>query len=341
MVVQRLLPTLPLLALACTEGAEGVGLAASETGDSAQDSGASDADSLPAPIADALANSDGGPLGPLLLPEDVSVVPRWEVRLATSADGQSWTASDTVIAWSLTSLSGIVFGDVIVLTVGIEMAKARPLGVPDPLSAVAIIVTEDLATWNSAEIPIADTVNAFITDPALWVDDEEALHVVYFSSAGGAGDPAGQEGAHDIYDAVGSEDTFVEGAAPIYSAEGLADPVILRVGGEWTLFTTEFANAVTLATSADAATFTRDTTQTWDTVSVPSGMYGPEGTVELVAQHLDGRDVPDRAHIGSDGVLAVDGPLYDAHPWGNNCTSPVVLPWKGGFVLFCAVRVEV
>lgn len=325
----------PFVLPACVQDDADSGAVLADTGG---DSGESTDDTLPPAIADAFLNEDSGPLGPLILPKPVTDVPRWEVRMATSPDCEAWTASDTVIAWALSSLSGIVLGDVIVLNANIDMSKALRLGVPDPLSAVPILVTRDLTTWNSAELPITETASDYITDSSLWVDGNDALHAVYFSAVDGSGDPAGQQGPHDIDDAVWTDDTLVEAPEPIFSAEGLADPIVARTGDHWTLFTTESANAVTLATSTDGVSFTANA-QVWSTVSVPSAWAGEDGSVNLVAQHIDGHDAPDRARVGADGVLEVQDPLYDAHPWGDNCTSPVVLPWNDGFVLFCAVRV--
>lgn len=281
---------------------------------------------------------DPGPLAPLF--GAGTIVPRWEVRRATSADGgDTWIPDERVLAFALSSLSGLVHDDTLVLVANVDVAMASPLDVPDPQGALALLATPDLETWTSTLAPVADPASPWITDPSLWIDDAERIHGTWFAAESGDGDPAGQEGTHDIVDATWSGTAFAELPEPIYADAGLADPVIGRVGDHWTLAATRFASEIVLATSEDGVTFAPDPAHTWPGVSVPHVRAVGED-LHAVAQHTDGYDVPDTAVLAADGRIFVGQPLYDAHPWGTNCTSPVVLDWEGGLQLYCAVRVE-
>lgn len=279
-----------------------------------------------------------GPLTPLIWPEDAAI-PRyqdhWEVRMATSTDGVTWEPEPRILAHSLSSLSALVTGAGLILVANPDAKFTNLRGVPNTYYAIYGLLTPDLESWGSAIWVIADAADAYIIDPALYHDADGGLHATYYSTRLTADDPVAVAGPHTIRSARW-EGGFVE-EGEIYSAEGLSDPVICRFDGQYWLAATEDASRIHFATSTDGQVY-ETSPLTWEGVSVPH-CAADHDRLDLLAQEPDGWTAPQTASVSADATLSLGAPLYTAHPWGDNCTSPVTVFFQEKWALFCAVRV--
>lgn len=337
-----------------TEDSAGGDTGGSES-DSGNDSGDDSGDTAigPNPFADA--DGDGlpdawaeteyweeNPLASLLLPTDVPDETHWEVRIATSDDGLSWVPDDRVIAHGFSSLDLMVAGEMLILAGMVDGAVARDLPASVQGYTIPAIATADLETWGSQTWPIGQGSETNVVDPSLQLGSDGVLRATWFAHSTPGVDPATIEGIHLVQRGTWSDSgTFLQDDVEEEFAEDwLADPVICELDGTPWMFYTHFAERIRAARSTDGgAHFEPVSSFSWEEPSVPFCITGEDG-IRVIAQTSGGRFSPRQGWVASDDSFTEGEPLYEDHPWGDNCTSPVVGYWQERWVLACAVQVQ-
>ncbi len=312
-----------------------------DTGEEANPYADNDGDGFP----DAWADADywaSGPLSNLILPTELPTTTHWEVRIATSADGTTWVPDERVIAYGFSSLDLIVAGDTLVFAGMIDGEVARSM--PEEVHGYTIpaIATMDLETWGSKTWTVTGGNETNLVDPSLQLGTDGALRATWFAHSSPGVDPATIEGVHNMQRATWSETgTFAQDDAdPEFAAEWLCDPVICELGETQWLFYTNEAERVLAARSPDGGEhFDIEPTFSWEGPSVPFCISGDDD-MRVIAQTSGGRYAPLGGVLTAAGTFTETGSIYADHPWGDNCTSPVIAFWKEQWVLACAVQVK-
>ncbi|GDX79076.1 hypothetical protein LBMAG42_08870 [Deltaproteobacteria bacterium] len=312
-----------------------------DTGEETNPYADNDGDGLP----DAWANADywaSGPLSSLILPTELPTATHWEVRVATSADGVAWVPDERVIAWGISSLDLLVAGDTLVIAGMIDGEAARELPPDVQGYTIPALATTDLLTWGSKTWTITGGNDTNLVDPSLQLGSDGLLRAAWFAHSEPGVDPATIEGVHNMQRGTWSETgTFAQDDAdPEYAYEWLVDPVICELGETQWLFYTNLAERVYAAHSPDGGEhFDMEASFSWEGPSVPFCISGDDD-IRVIGQTPAGKDAPLQGILTTDGTFTETGPLYAEHPWGENCTSPVLGYWKDQWVLACAVQVK-
>ncbi len=325
------------------------------SGDSGGDSGRDSGDTGPGPNPFADGDGDGfpdawaeteyweeSPLASLLLPTEVPDGTHWEVRIATSTDRLTWEPDNRVIAHGFSSLDLIVAGEMLILAGMVDGAVARDLPASVQGYNIPAIATADLETWGSQTWPIGQGSETNVVDPSLQLGSDGVLRATWFAHSTPGVDPATIEGIHLVQRGTWSDTgTFIQDDfEEEFAEEWLADPVICELDGTPWMFYTHFAERIRAARSTDGGGhFEPVTTFSWEEPSVPFCIAEEDG-IRVIAQTSGGRFSPRQGWVASDGSFTEIEPLYEDHPWGDNCTSPVVGYWQERWVLACAVQVQ-
>ena len=321
----------PLGLLACT---------APDSADPVTDS-PSDSSAASTPTFDMPWDQEGfwtnpGPLAPMMDREHRPPAPFWAVWVATSSDGQSWSAPQFPIALGLSSLN-LLTTDAGVLITGVvdQRVYAREgLDLP-PTNAIYALVSADLQIWGSQSWTLHDAASTLVIDPGFWLDAENVLHAAWYGTTF-AGDPAQAPGPHSIRGATWNGREFSVQSADLYAKENLADPTICRMGQEYWMFVTEAAQRVRAARSTDGQAFLEDPDFRWDQVTVP-WCRAEDDHLVLLGQTNGGTGAPAQLQLNADGSTTNLESPYRALPFaGNDCTSLAVAQYKSTWILVCA-----
>jgi hypothetical protein len=306
---------------------------ATESKDSSEDTGTRDTGPTPMPWDAEGFWDDPGGLEPLFAIDYDSDELLWLVRAATSPDGSNWTAIDEPVAQGLNSLDAFVVDDGIVLT-GLVQQFSDWMLTPGVVYGLA---SKDLETWGGHGWEVQSRALDNLVDPSLHWRADGLPGLAYCSADFSGGDPATIEGEHAIRRAAWDGSAFVEEPEVIYAEDYLADPCIATLDDTEWLFVTHEASEVRVTHDVGDATFVADEAYTWAERTVP--FCWTEGdTLRLVSQGLGAKDIPREATVDATG-LADLGDVYNVPPWpeGNHCSSPVMVPWQDGWVMFCAM----
>lgn len=331
-----------------TTGGSGDSADSGDSGDSALDTGGTanpyadtDGDGFPDVWADPEYWASGL-LSPLILPTEVPSETHWEVRIATSPDGVSWTADARIIAYGFSSLDMLIAGDWVVLAGMVDGAVFADFSGMIPSYSIPALASTDLQTWGSQIWAIGAGSGNFLVDPALQLGGDGVLRATWFAHSTPGVDPAQIEGAHAVQRGIWSTTgTFVQGDPdPEYAYDSLADPVICEMGDvPWLFYTNEHKRVHAALSSDGGEHFEKVSSFSWEEPSVPFCIGGSE-QITLFVQEPQGLQPPRVAVLHSDLSFEETGTIYSEHPWGDNCTSPVVGWFQGGWLLACAVKVD-
>ncbi len=288
---------------------------------------------LPASWAEADFWSEPGPLEPLLVQER-DPASRWEVWLAWSADGVTWSPSSAPIAWGFSSLHLLITESGLLLAGVVEEAFATSLGL-DP-TGLYVLTSVDGEAWGSQFISVQHSFAPYLFDPALHLDGLGLVLHAYATDSYG-GDPAAIPGEHRVLRARWTEDAFVAEAEPIFSRDDLADPAPCRLGAEPLLFFTDDTRRVALARGEPPV---EDLSFSWEQLSVP-WCDDSQTPPTLVAQAQGGAEPPRRVILDTTEDVAEPVAVYEGDPFGHgNCTSPALAVVGGRQLLVCAVHID-
>ena len=322
-----------LLLLACTAPKESLPL------ESAADSGDSgDMPILAVPWEDPNFWTDPGPLQPLMENPQDPPGPEWEVRIATSDDGQTWVADERLIARGMSSLHLLITDLGLIFTGVLDRRHLEGIGLDLPSDALYALVTADLETWGSHTWSIEGGSYAQAIDPLLYWNPQGEVEAAWFGTSFD-GDPAQQPGPHPILGAVWDGQAFLQEAEPLWEEEGLADPAICTLDGQSWMFATQDAGRVVAARSESGRNF-EATALSWGGPTVPF-CWEEEDHLMVIAQTTGGAQPPELLQVNADGSSEAQGTFWDRSPFpsefGNSCTSPVVGQLDGLWVFACAM----
>lgn len=316
-----------LLALACH---------APETKDSPQESTPPDSDSASTSYPQYPWDIPGfwenpGPMSPRIGSQEVAMG-QWAVRMATSADGQTWTADPHIIAYGFSSLDLLNTGDGLIIAGVVQFIDGNTVMLEMP--SILALTTKDLITWNSARFKLGNATRLWAVDASLRIAPNGQFEAHWYGTDI-EGDPAGLPGEHEVYRGIWDpvqaqimEDQLV------FSREWLADPVMCSVDGQedWLLYSLD-GREVAVATPQNGAL-----TDAWqyEFVNVPWCQQG-DGQLTVYAQNTGGGGPPWKMAIQADGTMSKEM-VYPVDIFGDdNCTSPAVTYFQDQYVLLCAV----
>ncbi len=281
--------------------------------------------------------TDPGPLQPLMVDPQDPPGPEWEVRIATSDDGQTWVAEDRLIARGMSSLHLLITNEGLIINGVLDRRHLEGIGLDLPSDALYAIVTADLETWGSHSWPIDGASYTQSIDPLLYWNAEGQVEAAWFGTSAD-GDPAQQPGPHPIMGGIWDGRAFVEDG-PLWEEDGLADPSICVLDGKTWLFATQDASRVVAATAGDGRSF-EATELAWGGPTVPF-CWEEVDHLMVLAQTTGGAQPPELLRVNADGSSEAQGQFWDRSPFppefGNSCTSPVVGQLDGLWVFACAM----
>lgn len=279
-----------------------------------------------------------GPLAALVSPAELHD-PLWVVRVATSPDLERWTPRAEIPLVDVNSLDVIALDEGLVLMGLIGSNTFRV-----PMSEVFAFATRDLETWSTHAWPIGARRSINPVDPSLHVRRDGTVEMLYYGCDSFGIDPVEVAGEHAIRRATWTDAGWVEDATDIARIERAVDPVACNLEGEEWLFATQSGMRILGGRRVDDGSFAMDEGVTWERASVPFCRELPAGSgggLELIGQTDSGYGLPARSLVTQDGSHTFVADLYETSPWGAElCTSPVVAPFDGGYVLFCAILAD-
>lgn len=242
--------------------------------------------------------------------------PPSSVYAFTSPDLQRWTPEPEPIAEKLESLGLTVRPDGELWVTGLDMG-----GKHNPIRAKIIGpalfgLRFDGTSWVEETWWFKDPEAVAFIDPQIFEDS-----LWFVSRQGTHGDPAEDKDPNDIRSTPPAQ-TRLRGVA-------LVDPSPVRFRDSLMLFVTDGHNQV--------SQFTGDPfqkAQTFNNVSVPFA-FVHDDTLYLVAQRpLNGRRQPVMSS-STDGRSFTEFKALLSPEHARTCTSPVIGPYKGGWILLC------
>lgn len=284
--------------------------------------------------------TEEGPLSPMLETSHRPPTPFWAVWLATSSDGQNWTASEFPLSLGLSSLHLLVVEEGVLITGVVDRRQFEREGLELPaMNQIYALVSADLKTWGSHAWAVSDAASKEVIDPGLYLDLQGGLHAAWFGSSSG-NDPAQEPGPHPVRGGTWNGTDFTTQTEDLFAKEWLADPAICRIDGSYRLFYTEQSQRIRMATSEDGILFEDTPGFEWDEVTVPWCREEQDHLV-LLGQTVGGAGPAAQMQVNADGTTENMPSPYQNLPFdAKNCTSLAVASFKGQWLLLCASDYE-
>lgn len=198
--------------------------------------------------------------------------------------------------------------------------------------------TDGGVTWQRQTVSIGGLTGEKAVDPDAVVLSDGRIRLYYFASRppahGRPGDPAQQEGAHEVRSAVSADGIrFTEEAGCRFACAGLTDPDVVRLAdGTWRMYfpAHEFSGdgqrrgRLRSASSPDGLTFTADAGERLAGPGIPGSLLLPDGRVRLFRNDRGGIFT----WVSADGMAFTREGLClrDPAERGIADPSPVLLP---------------
>ncbi len=279
--------------------------------------------------------ADPGPLAGLILPETADAGPHWEVRVATSPDGDTWTADERVIAQGLSGLSMVTMADRVVITGNVDVSQAEAHGIPLAHDAIYAISSAEFTTWTSTAWTITAMSRQRVIDPAFAFDLDGSVRAVWFGTDELTAAAEDIGGVHEIFLASWDGAGFAEDLMA-WTADTLSEPAVCRLDDQlWMFATNEYSTLLALNAGADGQ-WELIEDRLWEGAVSPSCVEQAD-SIGLVAGVDGAAKVRD---LLADGTLGTVDQLAPAGLFGDPCTSPALTEFAGGWVYACAIWVE-
>lgn len=250
------------------------------------------------------------------------------VLSASSADGLTWTRDEGTRLEHASVPAAIVDGPRVRLYY-VDADRG-----PGRVESVGSAQSTDGVRFEKQPFAIDGLTGMKAVDPSI-VRDPSGGFRLYYLTASGPGDPAGQPGDHEIRVAISADGVRFRETGVAFRAPDLVDPDVFLYKGTWFMYV--FARGRTIvATSKDGLSFTR--ARDFE----PAG-YGTVAPVELADGRLRLYAFEQRVPRGNAFVSFVSS---DGLTWTREAgvrlqarsdeqiTDPFVVRWKGGYRMY-------
>ncbi|MFT4975597.1 MAG: hypothetical protein ACI8S6_001484 [Myxococcota bacterium] len=286
-----------------------------------------------------------GPFAPLVDMSNAPTRPHWEAWITTSPDLVTWTKGRP-FAFDFSSLDLLVLPQGII--VGGSLTPNPDLNLKAPFENVFVLVSTDLQTWGSHQLPITDAAQPMIIDPSMHMTPDGRLQLVYFGSGLDVDSeklPDDYPNPHAIYNAWWSGDRFVqESPEPLLEADYVVDPSgCYHDGTHYMMGTRRYGELYFSSRDADdtEAEYTPVVEgSAWGGVQVPY-CYNQEEEPIFVAQYGGGYGAPLVRRLDEQGQPGPEESLFKIEERGyDGCTSPVLGYFDDEYILICVSWIE-
>jgi hypothetical protein len=179
---------------------------------------------------------------------------RDKVSFATSTDLLNWTDSEVILA-EHASVPGAVYKNSVIYVYFVDVSED---GKPEQ---TGLIRSEDNGqTWLPKEWVVYEGIGDKVpVDPAPFLLDDERIRLYYFDiNEGRSSNDLG--GTNKIYSAVSTDGIhFVQEEDVRFSRQGIYDPDVIEVNGEWRMYVGDIPNNMVIsAVSSDRLIFVEE-----------------------------------------------------------------------------------